>query len=113
MAVYPGGNDYIEIYEDDGESLDYDKNYSRLPIRLEDDGKTVVVTQEPIKGGFKGMPEKRNIRIDLYFAGEPTDSVFGSPNCKDSYDENKKCYSVFIPDLNVREKHQWVFSLEK
>ena len=59
------------------------------------------------------MPEKRNIRIDIYFAGEPKDAVFGCQNAKESYDAGKKCYSVYVPDLNVKEKHQWTFNFEK
>lgn len=113
LAIYPGGSDRIEIYEDDGESLDYDKNYSRLPVTMEEKDGKLVVTQEPIKGGFKSMPEKRNIRIDIYFAGEPKDAVFGCQNAKESYDAGKKCYSVYVPDLNVKEKHQWTFNFEK
>lgn len=108
MAVYPGGSDYIELYEDDGVTQDYDRNYSRLPFRLEDDGEKITVTQEPVKGGFEGMPLKRNVRLDFYFTVKPEKVTLNGQETESSYDEEKKCFSVYVPEINVKEKHQWV-----
>lgn len=68
LRVYPGADANLELYEDDGESYNYEKGaYSVIPIHWNDQAKTLTIGKR--KGSFKDMAEKRQFRIEFVHAG--------------------------------------------
>lgn len=72
LAVYPGGDDGLALYEDDGDSNAYrDGAFSRRPITLRDDGRTIEVRLDPAVGSYAGQPARRTIRVEVHFIERP------------------------------------------
>lgn len=68
LHIYPGEDGQFTLYEDDGISNDYLENIiSKTDIALvnQADGSLKIII-EPIKGGFKGMPSKRNWQFIIH-----------------------------------------------
>ena len=110
LAVYPGGDDELALYEDDGDSPAYrDGACSRWPLALRDDGHTVTVSLRPMEGSFAGMPTQRRVRIELFFIDKPVDvratGLAGGTAASAvawSYDEARRCVVITLPALDVR-----------
>ena len=62
LYVYGGKDGEFKLYEDDGESYDYEKGqYARIPFKF--DNKTQTLTIEKREGSYKGMLEERSFNI--------------------------------------------------
>ena len=64
LRVYPGANASFELYEDDGETYNYEKRaYSLIPVHWDDQAKMLRIGKR--KGSFEGMAEERQFKIVL------------------------------------------------
>lgn len=64
VRIYRGADGKFDLYEDAGDSYDYERGqHSVIPIRWDD--RTAVLTIGARTGSFPGMIEKRNFRIVL------------------------------------------------
>jgi len=62
LRVYPGANTDFTLYEDDGNTYDYEKGaYSTIPIHWDDSARTLTIGAR--KGSFPGMLESRTFSI--------------------------------------------------
>lgn len=69
LRVYQGADASFELYEDDGETYDYEKGaYSIIPMHWNDRSKTLTIGKR--KGSFKGMAEKRQFKVEFVTPGE-------------------------------------------
>jgi alpha-glucosidase len=69
IRVYPGDSGEFNLYEDDGESLEYRAGQvGRTRLTFETVGREWKFTIGPLEGDFAGKPERRN--IDLVFIGQ-------------------------------------------
>ena len=71
LFVVPGlGESSTSVYEDDGETQAYDKEYATTEITKLTTDSQVVVKVAPRKGSFKGMLENRRVSVvlDGFFA---------------------------------------------
>jgi alpha-D-xyloside xylohydrolase len=62
LRVYPGASGDFTLYEDEGDTYNYEKGkYSTIPIHWEDSTHTLTVGNR--KGSFAGMSENRTFNI--------------------------------------------------
>jgi len=72
LDIYPGADDQLNLYEDDGESLEYRAGkFSRLPITLKNEDKKIILSVEPIEGSYKNMSTQRSFEIWVNFVEKP------------------------------------------
>lgn len=62
LRVYPGANGDFTLYEDEGDTYNYEKGkYSTIPIHWEDSTHTLSIGER--KGSFAGMTENRTFNV--------------------------------------------------
>lgn len=72
ITAYPGAGGEYTMYEDDGSSVAYLDGESasfRITNTIEKDQQTIKMF--PVKGSYKGMAKKRNLRIRIPLAAPP------------------------------------------
>lgn len=111
LAVYPGGADALELYEDDGETPAYREGaFSRWPISLTDDGRTLELLIEPIHGGFAGMPQHRSLRVEVRGFSRPS-RVQLDGQCEETswrYDEDRQQLLIVLTNAATRASNHVV-----
>ncbi len=110
LKVYPGGEDELDLYEDEGDGLGYEKGaFTRWPFRLSSGKEGTTLFLGPMKGDFPGRPARRNLRVEVYFAGEPREALLdGKPLKKRkewTYDAKKKAVLLTIGPVDPKESH--------
>ncbi|NPD81608.1 DUF5110 domain-containing protein [Prevotella sp. PINT] len=64
LKVYPGANGKFTLYEDEGDSYNYEKGqYTEIPITWNDKSRTLTIGRR--KGSYPGMIAKRSFRVVL------------------------------------------------
>lgn len=64
LEVYTGASGELDFYEDDGESMSYRTDAgSRRRFTQQIEGDTHILTCEPVRGSYPGMPDELNFRI--------------------------------------------------
>jgi alpha-glucosidase (family GH31 glycosyl hydrolase) len=72
IDIYGGDNGSFNLYEDDGESLDYNAGkFSRTPITFTENKDNYQICIEPTQGKFKGQLEKRGFILKLHNVSIP------------------------------------------
>jgi len=67
LEAWPSADGTAELYEDDGESLDYRKDgYAVTPLALSVKDGTATLTVGARKGAFKGMPQTRRMKVRFH-----------------------------------------------
>ena len=67
VEAWPGADGAAELYEDDGDSLDYRKGgYALTPLKLTAEGSAVRFTVGRRTGSFAGMPATRRMKVRLH-----------------------------------------------
>jgi alpha-D-xyloside xylohydrolase len=67
LRVYPGADGDFTLYEDEGDTYNYEKGkHATIPIHWNDESRTLSIGER--KGSFPGMLEKRTLRV--VFVGE-------------------------------------------
>jgi alpha-D-xyloside xylohydrolase len=62
LRIYPGGNAEFNLYEDEGDNLNYEMgSYAVIPIRWDEASQTLTIGRR--KGGFPGMLKERTFRV--------------------------------------------------
>lgn len=63
LKIYAGSNGEFTLYEDEGVNYNYENGaYSMIKIRYDDNAKALTIGSR--EGGFEGMPQNRNFRIE-------------------------------------------------
>jgi alpha-glucosidase len=76
LRIYPGPSRPAELYEDDGESLDYTRGESLLrPVTMQIADRSVTIEIGAPAGAYRPQPRRLEIQIPL--EGEPTRVVLG------------------------------------
>ncbi len=66
LFIFPGSSNRFELYEDDGETTNYQHgDYALTPFTLEQTGNTLTFTIHPILGDKLQVPAQRTYRIHL------------------------------------------------
>jgi len=84
LKVYPYGDSEYTLYEDDGESYDYEKG-SVAATKFECSRKDGVVefTINPIRGTFKGMPSRHTYELEIWSEKQPSEITIGNRETRD------------------------------
>jgi len=93
----PGGNGNTVLYEDEGDTQDYQKGVFTT-TRIVHDQNTLTI--EPRKGKFPGMLKERAYTVEYLAVDRPhTVTVNGvrQPNGVWSYDEQTRKVTVYVP----------------
>ena len=85
LRVYPGADGDFTLYEDEGDTYDYEHGaYSVIPIHWDDKAQTITVGDR--KGSFPGMLEHRTFQIIIVKEGHGTGIASTEPDTSIQYD---------------------------
>ena len=71
LRIYPGASGDFSIYEDEGDSYNYEHGaYSLIPLHWDDNSKTLTIGER--RGSFPGMLEHRSFRVVVVAEGHGT-----------------------------------------
>ncbi|MBP5567085.1 MAG: DUF5110 domain-containing protein [Bacteroidales bacterium] len=89
IKVYPHGDTNFTMYEDDGESYDYENGaISSTLFECKQEGKTADITVNPVQGSYKGMPTARNYSFEVRCTSKPKKVLVNGTKVKEWTWEN-------------------------
>lgn len=101
LTVYPGAdNGEFTLYEDAGDSKDYDSQYATTRFSQKRQNNTLTVDIAPRKGLYTGMPTTRKWRIKVLCSQMPLKVQLGQTDIKYTYDA--KDLALLIDLLEVQ-----------
>ncbi|MBV8974346.1 MAG: DUF5110 domain-containing protein, partial [Sinobacteraceae bacterium] len=106
LKVYGSGPGSLELYEDDGSSLDYAAQHARTAIThtVASDGANVLVI-EPAQGAYPGQPARRSYELWLHSDTKPAAvAVDGRAVGGWRWDEAQSAAVVMVPDRSIHER---------
>ena len=84
IKVYPFGDSSFTMYEDDGESYEYENGaISSTLFESHASAKSVTITANAVKGSYKGMPLARNYSFDVRCTSKPKKVLVNGRKVKD------------------------------
>ena len=84
IKVYPHGESSFTMYEDDGESYDYENGaISSTLFECNQSGKNVSIVVNPVKGSYNGMPAARNYSFEVRCTSKPRKVLVNGTKVKD------------------------------
>lgn len=105
IKAFPNGSTSYTMYEDDGESYEYEKGaIASTKFDCYQEKNSIRFVINPVEGRFKGIPQNRDYSLEIYSAVKPSKVLMGSADVKDwTYNsESKVCFS--IKALNINSK---------
>jgi hypothetical protein len=106
LNVYGSGHGRFELYEDDGDSLDYEQGHALTVITHDTaaDGVQRLVI-EPASGSFPGQRAARSYELRIHGAGRPASiTIDGRDGGHFSWDAQHATASIVIPKQSIRER---------
>ena len=99
VNVVAGKDGETVLYEDSGDSNDYDTNYANTRIAHKTDGKKTTYTIGAREGSAEGLAAKRGYELRVYNTGAPVDgkATVDGKSVKAAYDSAARCTVVEIP----------------
>ena len=84
IKVYPHGESSFTMYEDDGESYEYENGaISSTLFECSQNGKNVSIVINPVQGSYKGMPSARNYSFEVRCTSKPRKVLVNGTKVKD------------------------------
>ena len=84
IKVYPHGESSFTMYEDDGESYEYENGaISSTLFECSQSGKNVSIVVNPVQGSYKGMPAARNYSFEVRCTSKPRKVLVNGAKVKD------------------------------
>ncbi len=115
LDIYPYKESSYELFEDDGESFDYEEGkYTTTDIHCKDNGKKAVITIGEREGGFDSMIRERSYMLKVHCLSQPKEIVVDKKAIKYFADKNELLYA----DQNSgwyydRSSHKAIIKLDK
>jgi alpha-glucosidase (family GH31 glycosyl hydrolase) len=106
LNVFGSGHGRFELYEDDGDSLDYEQGHALTVITHDTaaDGVQRLVI-EPASGSFPGQRAARSYELRIHGAGRPASiTIDGRDGGHFSWDAQHATASTVIPKQSIRER---------
>ncbi len=100
ILVGYGKNGKFELYEDDGESYDYEDGHSVTTLiesEVNEKECTMDIRINPAKGDCSLIPQRRSYEIVVYGIEKYECDV------DSSFDEKKKCLTIRLPEAEITE----------
>lgn len=113
IGIFPGGSSSTKVYEDAGNSKDYDKAYTFTAIKSEIQNRTLKVTIMPRAGYFAGMDVAKEYQLKLYGSEMPESITANGKNIAFTgkgeatgwaYDGKELCTIVTLPLSKCSDK---------
>jgi alpha-glucosidase (family GH31 glycosyl hydrolase) len=105
LVVFPGGNGSFEMYEDNGNDKDYERNFATTALASVRSGNELTVTIGARKGSYSGMPETRNFTLSVLASAIPETVLVNGRSVSYRYDGNELALVIDIPVTDCgREK---------
>ncbi len=115
FSIFPGGNDTIDFYEDDGTTNNYTKEaYTKTLVTSNWETKNQLqITIHPRKGSYENMQKSKSYEIDLIHSLPPSKVVvngvqynFNSEKSKNNWSYEGKTLStnITIPEISCDTK---------
>lgn len=108
VRCYPGGEEYkhsYTLYEDDGESREYEQGgYALTELGSSRKAGKCTLTVSPVKGSYKGQPQKRAYRFELAGISQPVSVKVNGKKVKAVKDEAIKGYVVEVKPCDIRKE---------
>lgn len=88
------------LYEDQGDSRDYDTAYATTRFSHQGDSKRHTVNVAPREGSYPGMHEQRGLTVNIHDTPQPAKVSSGKQNLAVSYDAQTRITTVNVPQYN-------------
>lgn len=98
LTVYPGESGHFTIYEDNGDDKNYHTQFATTDVKSERDGNRLVITIDPRKGSYKGMPESREISVNALATLPPLSVKVDGKNVNFIYNPEQLATIVNLPE---------------
>jgi alpha-glucosidase (family GH31 glycosyl hydrolase) len=109
VTIFPGPSNRFDLYEDDGETTDYQRGqYMITPITVQQNGGNFVLTIHPALGKVRLIPSERAYIIHLRGVDENTRASYSG-----EYDPSTHTYSLIPVVLSSDQTFQVSFILPK
>lgn len=103
LNVIGGADGRGELYEDAGDSNDYDTAFTTTAYTQTAKGKKTTITIEPRRGAYPGMPAERAYQLRYY--GKPVaKATVNGKKAAVAYDPATACSTIEIPALPCSAK---------
>lgn len=108
VRCYPGAGEYnhsYTLYEDDGESRDYEQGgYALTKLASSRKAGKCTLTVSPVVGTYKGQPQKRAYRFELAGLLQPVTVKVNGKKVKAVKDEAVKGYVVEVKPYQIHKE---------
>ena len=101
LGVFAHSNDECFIYEDAGDSKDYDKSFSKTEVRSTYNDRIQTLTVYPRQGEYKGMPANKKYTIKLYGVEMPEKILVNGHEINYSLSPRENTWAYIGKDLSV------------
>lgn len=104
IKIFPHGESEYTMYEDDGQSYEYEKGaIASTKFSCKESGKGVEFTIHPVEGRFKGIPENRDYELEFLSDKKPGKLLVDGKKSKAwSYNEGK--IRLTLDSLKIADK---------
>ena len=105
VNVYGPGKSAFELYEDDGVSLEFEREFARTPMTHEaaPDGSQRLLIR-PTQGTFRGQPSARDYEVRIHAPEKPASiSVNGRALSRWAWDAAQGTAVLTVPRRSIRE----------
>lgn len=107
LNIVAGAPGETSLYEDSGDSNDYDTNYATTTISHKMRGKQGVYTISPRKGSAKRLPDERGYMMKIYNTDAPKGSAtVDGKKTEATYDPATRCTTVMLPKASCDRKRE-------
>lgn len=97
VNIVAGKDGECSLYEDAGDSNDYDREYAFTRISHRSEGNEGVYTIEPRSGKVEGLPSKRGYELRILNTDAPVGGTVDGKKVKTEYDAASRCTIVDVP----------------
>ena len=97
VTVFPGAKGEFLMYEDGGNSKDYETAFATTLLTNVLEGNTQTITIAPREGSYEGMQAERNYKVKVVASVAPQQVTVNGQPCGYTYDGTDFSFTVDIP----------------
>ncbi|WP_207421115.1 glycoside hydrolase family 31 protein [Desertivirga brevis] len=115
LGIYPGGSGSFNLYEDNGNDKQFEKEHAITSITSKVNGNQTIINISGATGTYKDMPAKRNYHLKLYGSEAPQKVLINgkavefNPNATSgnwTYQGKDLSLNIFLPEVNSKKTMQ-------
>ena len=113
VTVFPGCEGKFSMYEDAGNSKDYDSAFAMTTLSNSLGGNTQTITISPREGSYEGMPQERDFKVKVVASVAPAHVTVNGQPCTYSYDGSDFSFTIDVPVTDCSESKEIVITYPK